>query len=155
MKKTKMAVLAAGACTLAILAGCTPMHAQPLPVVSGPHASVTLYREGAYNAGAMPMIFGEADRDYVEIYNANFWKFDVAPGEHTFFVRSNQADQPFTLKSTLVADQSLCLTGYANPNNYLKALTGGIAYLLGNTFLLKEASCPTGEELKKYTQAGQ
>jgi hypothetical protein len=98
------------------------------------------------------MIFGSNGNDFVALYNNEYAQITIPSGFHVVFVRSTQGDKPYTLPVTLSPNEKKCFKAYANPENYAKALLP-IAYLFGNTFRLTAISCPTKEELAKYSSA--
>jgi hypothetical protein len=134
---------------LATVAGCTPMQVKPLPQVQAGQekASVLVYRETAFNAAGIEMIFGINDADLYPLHNANYATLTLPAGQHELFVRSNQADRPYRLTMTLAGGDAKCIRAYANPANVGKAFMP-IAYYLGNSFLMNEVPCPTEETLK-------
>ena len=131
--------------------GCNPASiVRPKAPDEAQRAEVLVYREPAMNAAGIGMVFGADENDYVALNNTQYARLDVSPGSHTFFVRSTQADKPFSLTVELGANESKCLKAYANPTNMGKALLP-FAYYMGNTFLLELTPCLTPEELAKYS----
>ena len=128
---------------LAVLAGCTPAKlTQPQLTSDTPETEVIVYRDGAFNAGGVQMIFGEEETDYITLRNDEWKAMQLDSGETRLFVRSNQADKPFYLETDLAPEARMCFRAYPNPSNYGKALLLNLAYFLGNTFLLEEVECP-------------
>lgn len=133
-----------------LAAGCTPAKIVKMPAAEpAQSAQVFIYRETAFNAGGVTMIFGENKTDHIELNNSQYAEFQAAAGTHDYFVRSNQADQPYVLRVELLAGEKKCLKAYANPANIGKVLLP-MAHYMGNTFLLAAGDCLTPEEMTKY-----
>lgn len=126
---------------------CTP--AQLVDIPDDPtidNGKVLVYRESAYNAAGIPMIFGQGEADHKELWNSDFVELEYDEGHKVFFVRSNQADVPHKLPVRVRTDKQTCLKGYANPDNYIKALFIP-AWYFSNTFFLAEVPCPSDSEI--------
>jgi len=138
-----------GVVGLAVIAvGCSPMRAMKLETPPATErADVLVYRESAFNAGGITMVFGADKADLLELGNNTYVEIPLRAGEHELFVRSTQADQPFALKTSLAPADRKCFRGYPNPSNIGKAILLPMAYLMGNTFLLEEVACPAPEVL--------
>ncbi len=143
----KVMMVAAAVIALTAIQGCTP--AQVVPISDDftiDNSKVLIYRESAFNAAGVPMIFGEDEKDYKVLWNDDYTEIQLDKKNHLFFVRSNQADVPFKLPVDLKDGKTKCFKGSANPNNWAKAFFPP-AYYMGNTFLLEEVVCPNDAEL--------
>src|SRR5690242_1847456 len=82
--------------------GCTPANLTQPPVTTKDNqAELRVYREKAFNSGGIKAIFGAENQDYFEIYNGNQDNGKLPSGSYNFFVRSDQADNPFFLNVQL------------------------------------------------------
>lgn len=137
-----------------VTAGCTPMQVKPLPTATADaRAKVVVYREGGFNAGGISMIFGIDGLDQLSLPNGGHSQLYLRPGEHEVFVRSDQADRPFRLKTSIAHNEIKCFRAYANPANYGKAFLGNIAYWLGNAFKVREVVCGDDKDMKTLANA--
>jgi hypothetical protein len=142
------------ACMVAtvLLAACTPAHLTPLKApTASERAELLVYRESAFNAGGVGLIFGADGQDYTALGNSQYAQVYLTPGPYQFFARSTQGDRPYVLPLNMATSQRICLKAYANPANLAKAVLP-LAYYFGHTFLLEQVACPTAEELAKYSQ---
>lgn len=132
------------------LAGCTPMRPVHLatPATSN-QSTVLVYRDFFVNAGAIEAIFGAGQQDWVALSSNTYAPIVLEPAAYEFFVRSNQADQPFVFKSSAALGETKCLRVFPNPNNFAKALMPVSSYA-GNTFKVEESVCPSPDALKKF-----
>jgi len=134
-----------------VLASCTPARLSRLQLPDESQRSeVLVYREPAFNAGGVSMVFGAEGKDYVSLWNGEYALMYFLPGAYNFFVRSNQADQPFFLPVSLSTNDKKCIKAYPTPANIGKVLLPFI-YHFSNTFLLEEVSCLSEGELSKYS----
>lgn len=76
------------------------------------NGKVLVYRESAYNAAGIPMVFGQGEADHKELWNSDFVELEYDEGDKVFFVRSNQADLPYKLPVHVTNDKKICLKGY-------------------------------------------
>ncbi|MCX2802495.1 hypothetical protein OQJ68_11930 [Microbulbifer thermotolerans] len=135
---------------ITIAVGCAPARIVSIPAPAENEKSTLLvYRESAFNAGGVGLIFGADSRDYVKLGNSDYSEIELKNGHYKFFVRSDQADKPYILAEELKAGDKKCLKAYANPANLGKALVP-LAYYMSHTFLLEKIECPSEEELSKY-----
>lgn len=143
--------------------GCTtPAKLTPLKVSDETQRSeVIVYRESALNWYGWNLVFGADGEDYVTLRNADYAQLYLSPKTYQFFARSEYPARPYVLTATLNANDRKCMRAYANPSNPVKAVLGGtiilapvgLAWLfMGNDFLLEEVTCPSPEELAKYTK---
>ncbi len=147
MNILKVILVSCSIIALFSIQGCTPAHMVKVsddPMID--NSKVLIYRESAFNASGMPMIFGENESDYTQLWNDDYTEIKVDNANHIFFVRSNQADIPYALPLDMEDGKNRCLKGYANPKNLAKALFFP-SYYWGNTFLLEEVECPSDTEL--------
>lgn len=147
---SRISVCILGLIALAVIQGCSPAQITPIPNSADvADAQVLIYRESAFNAAGVPMIIGEDKSDYKQLWNEDYVELIFDEGSHVLYVRSNQADVPFRLPVELKQEGKKCLKGYANPSNWMKVFFPP-AYFMGNTFLLEEVPCPSGEELSSF-----
>ncbi len=133
------------------LVGCTPAHIVRLNAPpESERVEVLVYRESAFNHGGVGLVFGADKRDFVQLSNDEYARLYLPAGNHRFFVRSTQADTPYELSVSLVANQTACFKAHANPGNLGKALLP-FAFYLGNSFLLAPVSCLSEAEIAKYS----
>jgi hypothetical protein len=148
-----MRTLIGAACLAALAAGCTPVKPTKLETPpAAERADVLVYRESAFNAGGIGMVFGANKVDFLEMGNNTYVEIPLRAGEYELFVRSTQADQPYVLKTALAPADKKCFRAYANPSNIGKAVLLPFAYYMGHTFLLDEVACPAAEALANYTR---
>lgn len=128
---------------LFLMAGCSPARIVQAPIPADANkAELTVTREPSFNSGAVGMVFGANENDYVKLSNGGGYTVSLPAGSYSFFVRSTQADEPFILEAQLRHGDHLCLKGFANPNNLAKVLMP-ITYHFSNTFLLEKTECKT------------
>jgi len=146
--------------------GCTPTPARltPLKVSDETQRSeVIVYRESAFNWATRKLVFGADGEDYVTLRNADYAQLYLSPKMYQFFVRSEYADRPYVLTATLNANDRKCMKAYANPANWGTLpqvvdfvlplpLVGTWVTFAGNRFLLEEVTCPSPEDLAKYSK---
>ena len=136
---------------LVLSVGCTSFQVKQLEIVNPDNRSeILVYRESALNAGGMGLIFGVNGDDYVKLRNDSYSFMYLKSGSYDLFVRSDQADQSYTLSVDLETGEKQCFRAYPNPSNIAKAIFLGLAYYMGNTFLLEKSECMTEDELKEY-----
>lgn len=118
----KIIKLLSAIATVQFIQACTP--AQLVNIPDDPaidNGKVLVYRESAFNAAGVPMIFGQGEADHKELWNSDYVELEYDEGHKVFFVRSSQADVPYKLPVHGTNDNKICLKGYANPDNYIKA----------------------------------
>jgi len=128
---------------LFLITGCSQAIIVQAPIPTDANkAELTVTREPSFNSGAVGMVFGADENDYVKLKNGGGYKVSLPAGSYSFFVRSTRADEPFILAAQFRPGDRLCLKGFANPNNLAKALMP-ITYHFSNTFLLERTECNT------------
>ncbi|MBE0620345.1 MAG: hypothetical protein IH605_07105 [Burkholderiales bacterium] len=133
------------------LIGCTPAHIVRLSAPpESERAEVLVHRESAFNHGGVGLVFGADKRDFVQLNNGEYARLYLPSGNHSFFVRSTQADKPYELSASLLANQTTCFKASANPENFAKALLP-FTFHLSNSFLLERVSCLSEAEIAKYS----
>lgn len=133
------------------LLGCTPANLVRLNMPpESERAEVQVYREPAFNASGIGLLFGAGNKDFVQLSNGEYARLYLPAGAHSFFARSTQADKPYELAISLVANQKTCLKASANSKNLAKTLLP-LAYYLSSTFQLEQVNCLSDVEIAKYS----
>lgn len=134
---------------LAVLAGCASMKTSTPVVAPGqPTATVLVYREPAFNSGAVSMYFGEGDRYYLALRNGQYGELTLPAGSHRFLV-TTQGSQDFFLDAELEANDRVCFKAFASPENYAKVIVP-ILMNLTSIFSLERVECPSDASLGGY-----
>lgn len=140
-----------------LISSCTPAKFVRLSnPIESERSEVFVYRESAFNSGGVNAIFGANGNDYVKLGNSTFAELALPAGSHEFFVRSDQADVPFTHTLHLTVGAKKCLRIFPNPGNLKKSLEiTPFSFFTSNTFALEEVTCPSSDVLKKFKQVSQ
>ncbi len=144
--------------TTVFLLGCSPSKLIRLKMPDlSERAELLVFREPAFNAAGGTLVFGANGEDYAELRNSDYVKIFLVPKSYQFFARDTNTDTPFVLPITLKVMDKKCLKAYANPANIAKVLLtpfllSPVVHAIGNTFLLKEVSCPLPAELSSYSE---
>ena len=121
IKKKKIITIIRLICLCALLANCTPARiVHDTANVKDITSRVTLIRENKILFLGVTAIFGYNNDDKIILENGQITNLQVPIGEHNFFVRSDQADQPFNLNIEVKEKESLCLIIKPNPKPLIK-----------------------------------
>ena len=115
-------------------------------------ATILIYREPAFNAGGGSLYFGDGEKTYASLSNKEYAEIIISAGHHTFHVTA-QASKPFQFDVELKPDTSTCIKAYADPANYVKALTFPFLMNFTNIFRADMVSCPDEQFLKNCSKS--
>ena len=112
-----------------ILSNCTPARITkdhyPTDVKT---SKVKISRDSTILFAAVPAIFGYDEKDKVSLWKGGESELKVAVGQHEFFVRSNQADRPFTYSVEVKENEPLCLAIHPEPKPVIKFIIPLVFY---------------------------
>jgi hypothetical protein len=115
-------------------------------------AKLLVYREGAFQAGAVSLYVGKDDKYFLKLRNDQYGEVNIDAGSHTLLAKAD-ASPSSELQVTLLPKERLCLASKPNP----KMLGAVIIPLVANmvpTFVLEQIECPSSAVLSNYVQVG-
>ncbi len=131
------------------LASCASISVQPITLTEGkPQAELLVFREPAFLAGGMGLYFGESEKYFFVLDNAQYSRIKINAGRYIFQAKAH-ASPAFELEVDAKAESTTCIKGKANPT-----VAGAVLIpFLGNmisSFMLEQVDCPNDDALKAY-----
>ncbi len=139
---------------LLLLSGCTTVSKNVKLVTENSNEAAVLlvYRESAFQAGAVSLYIGKNDEYFLELANDEFGLVKIDAGK--YFIQAKASGSPSSeIEVDLVANQTTCLASIPNP----EMLGATIIPLVANmvpTFVLEKVTCPSEEALKNLSRVG-
>lgn len=130
-----------------LFSACTPARIQKVQAPRRDNkAKVTVVREKKTTYWGVLSVFGEETggkkKDYAKIKNGRYTEFYVEPGEHMFYVRSNQADRKNYQYVKLKNNEHACFVISPNKSLLWKSfIVTPFIYYLDSTFKFERVDC--------------
>ena len=111
-------------------------------------ADLLVYRESAFQAGAVSLYIGKNDEYFLELANDEYGQVKIDAGKYV--IQAKASGSPSSeIAIELKTNQTICLASKPNPE-----MLGAIAIpLVANmvpTFVLEQVTCPSEEVLNKF-----
>lgn len=132
--------------SLIVLSGCTTLSGDYVLVTEGSETSkLLIYRESAFQAGAVSLYVGEGDHYFLKLRNDQYSVLEINSGNHVLRAKAD-ASPASTLGIYLAPGDTACIASKPNRKMLGAALIPIIANMVPS-FLLEEKECPTSKVL--------
>ncbi|MDP5137326.1 hypothetical protein [Rheinheimera baltica] len=139
---------------LFVSTGCTSIS-KDVRLVSDTNkdiASLLIYREKAFQAGAVSLYVGKDDKYFMELGNDEYGQVEIDAGKH--LIQAKASGSPSSaLQIELAKNQTVCLLSKPNPEMLGAMLIPLVANMVP-TFVLEQVDCPSAEKLKGFMRVG-
>lgn len=97
------------------LTGCTTLSKDVILVTeSSEAATVVIYRESAFQAGAVSLLVGKDNKYFAALRNNSYTSFQIDPGTHILQAKADGAPAS-SIEITPAKNETICLAGKPNP----------------------------------------
>ena len=115
-------------------------------------AKLLVYREGAFQAGAVSLFVGKDDKYFLKLRNNQYGEVDIDSGSHILQAKAHASPSSET-QITLLPKEKVCLASKPNPKMLGAIIVPLVANMVPN-FILEQVECPNSDVLSNYVQVG-